>query len=230
MKMTLLTGGDFEEILFKDVPRIGDVDVLVFASNILRRVDLVAEMEGSSSQIEQLCLLSRNLECVLLAGCDTEVCGTLHKSCVVMDEGELLGIVDMVNVIDEGAYSAGGGYRVFDTSKGKLGIIVGEDIYFQDVAKMLSLCESDILFSIFGKITNSLPEVMMRGSAFANGVDICMVAENYMQIADIKGELVLSGNERVRSVELRLCKDYHLVSSRRRGCYRERKSSWLCDE
>ena len=48
MKMTLLTGGDFEEILFKDVPRIGDVDVLVFASNILRRVDLVAEMEVST--------------------------------------------------------------------------------------------------------------------------------------------------------------------------------------
>ncbi len=105
MKMTLLTGGDFEEILFKDVPRIGDVDVLVFASNILRRVDLVAEMEGSSSQIEQLCLLSRNLECVLLAGCDTEVCGTLHKSCVVVDEGELLGIVDMVNVIPPRASS-----------------------------------------------------------------------------------------------------------------------------
>ena len=230
MKLTLLTGGRFEDIVFKDLPRLGEVDVLIFAGNILKKVDLVAEMEGTTETLKQLCLLSKNLDCVLFAGCDTEVCGSLHKSCAAIDAGELLGIVDMVNVVDETAYSAGGGYRVFDTSKGKFGVIVGEDLYFPEVAKMLALCESDLIVSVFGKIGNSMPEVMMRGSAFSNGVDICMVAEGYAQVADIKGELVYAGNDRIRSLELRLCKDYHLVSSRQRGRYRELGSSWLCDE
>ena len=226
MVLTFVTDGTWEEVLFRQVPRIRETDVLVLSGSIVGKVDLVAETEGRETSVRQLCLLSEQKDCVLLAGCDTEVCGILHKSCIVIDGGELLGISDMVNVIDETVYAAGGGYRVFDTSKGKLGVIVGEDLYFPDVAKLLSLCEADVIVCVFGKITSSLPEVMARGSAYANGVDICVAGEGSLLIADIKGELCFSSNERIRSAELRPVKDYHLLTTRKRGCYRDIRSSW----
>jgi len=181
---------------------------------------------GTSNAFVSLCRLSEKLSCVIVAACDTEVCGLNHKSAVVIDNGKLIGVSDMAHVVDETDYSPGGGFRVYDTNKGKIGIVVDEDIYFPEVPRILTLCDSEVILSLFGNIRSAMPQVMMRAAAFSNGITVCMAAKGYVQIADIKGEIVCALDASILEYNMEAVKDYHLIQARRRGCYREIYSSF----
>ena len=226
MNITFVTKGDLTDFILKDLTKLKSPDVLVFSNKIIKKLDLVKEIDGKTNVFYELSKLSKSLYCVLIVGCDTEVLGISHKSAIVLDCGNLLGVSDMAHIVDEGEYSSGGCFRVYDTSKGKIGIIVGEDILFPEVPRILSLCDSEIIISIFGKIYNAIPQVMMRAASYSNGVNICMAAEGYVQISDIKGEIVCALDAKILEYSLEIVKDFHLIQARRRGIYREIYSSF----
>jgi predicted amidohydrolase len=145
----------------------------------------------------------------------------MHKSAIVIDCGKLSGVSDMAHVIDESVYSPGGNFRVYDTSRGKIGIIIGEDLYFSEVPRMLTLCDSDLIINLFGKIYDHIPQIVMRAASFCNGISICMAAESYTQVSDIKGEILCAGDAEIIECNLDIIKDYHLLQSRKRGYYKE---------
>lgn len=226
MNMVFLSKGKFSDFVISDLPKIKAPDVLVFSNRIIEKLDLIEEIDGKTSVFYELCKLSENLNCVLIAGCDTEILGVLHKSAIIIDCGVLLGVSDMTYILDESKYNGGGCFRVYDTSKGKIGLVVGDDIMFPEVLKTLALCDSDFIISVYGKIYSAIPQVMMRAGSYSNGVSICMAAEGYMQISDIKGEVVYASDSGLIEYNLEILKDYHLIQSRRRGLYREIYSSF----
>lgn len=226
MNITFVTCGKLSEFVLNDLTRLRNPDVLVFSNNVIEQLDLIKEIDGKTNVFYELCKLSETLNSVLIIGCDTEVLGILHKSAIVIDCGTLLGVSDMAHVLDDAKYNSGGCFRVYDTSKGKIGIIVGEDILFPEVPRILALCDSDVIICLFGKIYNSIPQVMMRSASYSNGINICMAAEGYVQISDIKGEIVCALDAKVLEYNLEIIKDFHLIQARRRGFYREIYSSF----
>ena len=79
----------------------------------------------------------------------------------------------------------------------------------------------------FGKISSPMPQVMMRAAAFSNGVNVCMAAAGCVQIADLKGEMIALPTAMLE-FNMEIIKDFHLISARRRGCYREIYSAFEC--
>ena len=221
MKITFLSRGNYTDFVLSELSKVKEPDVLVFSSGIIDKLDLMGELVGKSNTFYDLCVLSKSMDCVVICACDTEVYGVLRKSAVLIDCGKLSGVSDMAHVIDESPYSPGGGYKIFDTSRGKIGIIVGEDLYFPEAPQMLSTCESDVIIAIFGRIYNHIPQLMMRAAAFANGISICMAAEGYVQICDIKGEILCATDAKMVEYNLEIIKDFHLLQARRRGFYKE---------
>lgn len=226
MNITFLSSGNYTDFVLSELGRLRNPDILVFSSGIIDKLDLFNELEGKSKIFYDLCILSKSMDCVIVCGCDTEVCGVMHKSAVVIDNGKLAGVSDMAHVIDESIYSPGGNFRVYDTSRGKIGLIIGEDLYFPEVPRILTLCDSDLIISLFGKIYNHIPQLIMRSAAFCNGISICMAAEGYIQISDIKGEILCASDAKIIECNLEIIKDFHLLQARRRGCYREIYSSF----
>ncbi len=226
MNITFVTRGSLEKFIERDASKLRSPDVLVFSEGIVGKLNLLSEAGGAGNVFIALSALSEKLSCAVAAACDTEVCGLLHKSAAVFDCGRLLGVSDMAHVVDESGYSPGGTFRVYDTSKGKLGVVVGEDIYFPEVPRILALCDADIILSLFGRLRSSMPQVMMRAAAFASGVTVCMGARGYVQIADIKGEIVCALDATMVEYNTEIVKDFHLIQARRRGCYREIYSSF----
>lgn len=226
MNITFVTKGKISDFILNDLTKMRNPDVLVFSNKIVDRLDLVQEMDGKTNVFYELCKLSETLNCVLIIGCDTEILGILHKSAIVIDCGTLMGVSDMAHILDDSKYNSGGCFRVYDTSKGKIGIIVGEDILFPEVPRILALCDSEVIISLFGKIYNTIPQVMMRAASYSNGVNICMAAEGYVQISDIRGEIVCALDAKILEYSLEIIKDFHLIQARRRGFYREIYSSF----
>jgi predicted amidohydrolase len=145
---------------------------------------------------------------------------------VIADKGKILGVSDMVHMVDDSEFVSGGSFRVYDTSAGKIGLIVAEDLFFPEVPRVLTLCDADMIICLFKKIETQMPQIMLRAGAFANGVAMALVAENYGAISDVRGNVKFAGSNKIINAKIKIEKDYHLISSRRRGLYREFNSGY----
>ena len=206
----------WQEDFGREVP-----DVLLFGFTGLGLVSYKRELSGETEYFRDVAGLSREIGGVIVSGCDTDTYGVYRHSAVVADQGRILGVSDATFSMDDSVFVAGGNLRVYDTSKGRIGVLVGEDLFYPEAAHTLALCDSELIVSVL-KSRERMSEVMMRAAAFAEGVPVAQVAHKYAEIADIRGEIAFAGSFPVASAQLKLQKDYHLVGCRRRGRYKER--------
>ncbi len=200
--------------------------VAVFGFNGLGLVSYKKELAGETEYFQDVAKLSRQISGVVISGCDTDAYGVFRHSAVIADKGKLLGVTDMAHSIDESEFVAGGSFRVYDTSAGKIGLIISEDLFFPETARVLALCDADIIICLIKELSGSIEQVMLRAGAFSNGVAMAMCAKNYAVVSNIKGEISLASGADIVKTKIKIEKDYRLISSRRRGIYRDFRSGY----
>ena len=141
MDVCFCTADTLNAVWQEKLAKIGKQDVMVFGFNGLGLVSYKKELAGETEYFHDLASLSKQTECVVICGCDTDTYGVFRHSAVIADNGKILGVSDTVHTIDESEFVPGASFRVYDTSKGKIGIIVGEDLYFPEVSRVLALCD-----------------------------------------------------------------------------------------
>lgn len=226
MEVCFVTASKMSAVFEEKLDKVDKSDLLVFGFNGLGLVSYKKELEGQTEYFHDLARLSKQLSNVVICGCDTDTYGVFRHSAVIADRGRILGVTDMTHSIDDGEFVAGGNFRVYDTSAGKIGIIVLEDLFFPEVPRVLTLCDADVIICLFKKLESFMPQIMLRAGAFANGVAMALCAKNYACISDVRGKIVCAGSSDIIKTKIKLEKDYHLISSRRRGLYREFNSGY----
>ena len=226
MDLCFITADSLDSVWQKKLSEIGKNDVVVFGFNGLGLVSYKKELGGETEYFQDVARLSRELSSVVISGCDTDTYGVFRHSAVIADRGKILGVTDMVHALDDSEFVAGGNFRVYDTGAGKIGIIVAEDLFFPESCRVLALCDADVIICIFKKLEGAMPQVMLRAGAFANGVSMALCAKNYAAIADIRGNIALSGGGNIIKGKIKTEKDFHLISLRRRGLYRDFNSGY----
>lgn len=221
MKIIFVTADSVNRVWQERLTELGKQDLVVFGFNGLGLVNYKKELGGETEYFQDLARLSRQLSSVVVCGCDTDTYGVFRHSAVIADKGRILGVSDAVHAIDESEFVAGGTFRVYDTSAGKIGLVVAEDLFFPESARVLTLCDADIIVCLFKKLDSLMPQIMICSGAFANGVAMALCAKNYAALADIRGDIKVAGSGDIIRAEIKIEKDYHLVSSRRRGMYRD---------
>ncbi len=221
MRICFVTSGTLES--YAAHPAKADISVLSFRA--LGEVSYERELKGQTSLFEDVALLSK--ECgVVIAGCFTDARGMKRKSAVVAEKGRILGVSDMAFRVDGGQYRSGAGVKIYDTGAGKIGVIVGEDLYFPRVAETLSLCGAELAVSVFERQEGSLEQVLMRSYAFLYGMPVCVCAYGYAQAADIGGKLRFATPHSPFVFDYEREQEYHLVEIRHRGLYRKKRSGF----
>ena len=193
-------------------------NLLVFGFEGLGEVSYERELKGESVYFEEVARLSKKRKCVLIGGCITDTRGHKRRSAIVADNGRLLGVSDMLHVID-GQICAGANLRVYDTKVGKVGVAVGEDIHFPDVIKSLALCGSDLIVCPYGVICSTMEQTLLRAYAYCFGVPILLCGVGYCMIADCDGSVAFASPMRSVSVCFENKKEFHLIETRRRCCF-----------
>lgn len=226
MQVSFVTNESLNIVWQEKLSSIGRHDLLVFGFNGLGLVSYKKELAGETEYFHDVAKLSKQLSSVVICGCDTDTYGVFRHSAVVADRGKILGVTDMVHAIDQSEYAPGGNFRVYDTGAGKIGVIVAEDLFFPESARVLTLCDADLIVCIFKKLENTMPQIMLRSGAFANGVAMALCAKNYACVSDIRGNITVASSADIINAKIKIEKDYHLISSRRRGLYRDFNSGY----
>ena len=226
MQICFVTGGSFDWAWQEKLDAISGSQLIVFGFNGLGLFSYKKELAGETEYFQDVAKLSKQLGSVVISGCDTDTYGVFRHSVAIADRGKILGVTDMAHSIDDGEFVSGGNLRVYDTGAGKIGIIVQEDLFFPETARVLTLCDADIIICIFKKVENHVPNLMLRAGAFSNGVLMALCADNYASVSNIKGEILLASPKDIIKTQLKIEKDYHLIVSRRRGMYREFSSDY----
>lgn len=220
MRICFVTGGSLSE--FRGDPG----EVVIFPFQALGEVSYERELSGETNLFEDVALLSKIGKCVVVCGCYTNARGMRRKSVVVAERGKILGVSDMVNRIDGSEFRCGAGVRTYETSAGKLGIVVAEDLYFPQVLETLACCGADVILSVFETLNESLELTLIRAGAFFYGVPVCMCAYGYAQAADPMGKLRFSSPRSPCYFNLEREQEYHIVEVRRRGFFLRRKNAF----
>ena len=226
MQVSFVTNESLNTVWQERLSSIGRHDLLVFGFNGLGLVSYKKELAGETEYFHDVAKLSKQLSSVVICGCDTDTYGVFRHSAVIADRGKILGMTDMAHAIDQSEYAPGGNFRVYDTGAGKIGIIIAEDLYFPESARVLTLCDADFIVCIFKKLENTMPQIMLRSGAFANGVAMALCAKNYACVSDIRGNVTVASSADIVKAKIKIEKDYHLISSRRRGLYRDFNSGY----
>ena len=223
MRIHFVTEGSLNE--YWEAGGKAECDLLVFGFDGLGEVDYRRELAGETSKLEDMALLSREAGCVVLSGCITDTCGRRSRSAAIAEKGRLLGVADMLHVSGE-EWMGGAHLKVYDTSAGKIGLCVGEDLFYPAVASTLSLCDADVICSIFGPVEDSIPQLMLRACAFYAGVPVCMCAAGIAQAADARGEIGFRSARRECAFDLSLEREYRLTTVRSRGLCRRVRADY----
>lgn len=223
MKIHFVTEGDLNE--FWDKTKGCNSQVIVFGFNGLERVEYEKELKGETCKLEDLAIMSRELSSVVISGCYTYSLGKKRKSAAIADKGRILGVSDMTRKIDESEFISGAHLHVYETSVGKIGLVVGEDLFFSETFKTLSDCDADIVICIFEQNTDFLPQILMRAFSFCYGIDICLCAQGIAQASTINGELIFCSPQKESDFIAECKREYHIVGYRRRGFKREIKDN-----
>ena len=216
MKVCFVSGGGL-----RDYDEAANCDLLVFGFQSTETVSYERELKGETNCFERLALLSKNNRTVV-CGFVTDTRGLKRKSVLVARNGRISGVSDMVNVID-GEWNAGACTRVFETGKGRMGIVVAEDLYFFEVVKALALCGCDFIVCPFGADAGDIERVMLRANAFCFGVPILFCAKGYSMAVGSSGEIEFASPKSPVCLGLENPRAYHLIETRRRGFYKPKK-------
>ena len=192
-------------------------DVLLFGFNGVGEVCYEKELKGESDFFERVALLSKAGQSIVVCGCVTDTRGHKRKSAVVAENGRLLGVSDMLHVVD-GEWGSGANLSVYPTKKGKMGVLVAEDLYFPEAIHALALCGSDFILCPFGVLSTSLESVYLRAYSHAYGTPIYFCADGYAMLAS-RGEIVAASPMSPLSVAFEQRKEYHLIETRRKGVF-----------
>lgn len=215
MKICVVCGGKVKNVC------LPECDLAVFSSDVLGDVDYEKELSGKTDKFEDVARLSKAEKCGVFCGCLTDSRGLKRKSVVVADGGKLLGITDMLHVLDGEDVKSGAGIGVYQTGGYKMGVLVGNDIFFPETVKAMSLCACNMLCVYMDETLDAMPCVLIRAYAYLYGMPVVLVSPKCAYFADITGAIA-SSNQEITVFETDPKNCYRVVTSRRRGLWSER--------
>ena len=216
MKIRFVGRGRLQD--FKENYESEGEELLLFGFEGMGEVSYEKELKGESNYFEEAALLSKVAQAVIVCGCITDTRGHKRKSAVVAEKGKLVGVSDMLNVID-GEVGAGAALRIYETKIGRMGIAVAEDILFPETVKSLALCGSDFIVCPFTRVRDTLTQTLLRAYGYLYGIPILFCGVGYSMIADMGGSLYFASPQSPIMTEFENVKEYHLIETRKRGLF-----------
>ena len=213
MKICVVTEGRKE--LSVRLPRC---DIALFGFSALGDVDYESELSGKSDKLERMAKLSGAAQCGLLCGCTTLSRGLKRKSVAVASRGKLLGVSDMLNVLDEEDYKSGANVGVYTVGGFKVGLCIDNDLYFPDCIKACAMYGCNLVAVHAEEITDGIAPLLIRAYAYLYGMPVVLCAGGSAYFADVTG-VIASSNQEVATFETAPKNVYRVVTSRRRGLF-----------
>jgi len=215
MRICYITAPQLQDFILKNITELGKTDVLLICYSVLKNVNFEDELTYKTDYMNNIAAISKDFRCVVFAGADTDNFGDSRHSVIVADGGRLLGISDAVYSDD--IYQAGSGIIVYNTSKGRFGVIVNHDLYFGKASEILAQSGSDLNINIIKDANLQLAQLMGRSHSFITGVPHAVCSDNFCFLGNIKGEAEFISSKSIQFIDIEIDKKYHKITFLSRG-------------
>lgn len=116
--------------------------VLVMSFNTLSVVNLAKELRGETEELKKLAQLSADDECTVLCGIHLQLEDRNYLSVAVAHRGKLIDIADRVACSDEDTYECANKLKIYNTSSGRLGLLIDSDAELKRLwEKLMPACD-----------------------------------------------------------------------------------------
>lgn len=193
-------------------------DIALFGFGTLGTVDFGSELAGKSAKLEKMAEFSMRARCGVFCGCITDSRGLKRKSVAVASEGKLLGISDMLYVLDDEQFKSGASAGVYAVRGYKVGVCIENDLRFPECINALALCGCNLICAHCEDASDGMPPQIIRSYAYLYGIPIVMCAGGAAFFADITG-VIASSNRDVSVFETSPKNCCRIVTARRRGLF-----------
>ncbi|MDE6667247.1 MAG: hypothetical protein K2K38_02730 [Clostridia bacterium] len=205
--------------------RLPSCDIALFPFTALGEVDYESELSGKSEKFEEMARLSGVNKCAVLCGCCTLSRGMKRKSVAVAENGRLLGISDMLNVLDGDDYKSGAGLGVYKLKGYNVGVCIDSDLFFPDNFKTFSICGCNIVVVHTNSVIDNIPPLLIRSYAYLYGAPVVLCAEKTAYLAGIDGALACS-NQKFTLFDVSPKNCYRVVTTRRKGLFADEQTDF----
>lgn len=202
-----------------------DCDVAIFGFGGLGEVDYESELKGDTDKFDKVAKLSKEADCGLVCGCKTISRGLVRKSAAVSDRGKLLGISDMLHVLDCEDFKSGSSLGFYRVNGCKVGLCVENDLLFPDTFKSLSMCGCNVIIVLLEELRDNVPPLLIRAYSYLYGIPVVMAAGKTAYFADISGAIATS-TQNITLFEVSPRNNYHLVTTRIKGITSDAKNDY----
>ena len=163
------------------------------------RFDLAESLDGPT--VTYMAKLAKELKIVLIVPFfEKRAAGVYHNSAAVIEaDGSLLGVYRKMHIPDDPLFfekyyfapgdpeNPEGGFKVFDTSVAKVGVLICWDQWYPEAARITAMLGAEVIFyptaigwhpaekAEFGEIQATAWQTIQRSHAIANGVFIASV-------------------------------------------------------
>ncbi|MDE5618694.1 MAG: hypothetical protein K2I79_04330 [Clostridia bacterium] len=176
---------------------VGKGDTVIFSSGVLPDIDMNCEMEGQTDTLARLCVMSRDKESVIIASAATQVEKGYYNSVFVIDNGHIVGVSDEIN--PNMVYDKGKCLRCYNTSAGRIGVIIGEDLLYPELWARLAVCAPSTIICL--GVTSATAALCPSLATLCSCTVCCSAAGRHTVFAD-NGTLVRSSFEEVCKLPL----------------------------
>ena len=202
-----------------ECPALPECDIALMGFGYIGDVSYEAELSGKSDKFGALARLTRSSGCAAVCGCRTDSRGLRRKSAVVAEGGRLLGITDLMHVVDGENLKSGAYIGLYKLGGYRVGLCIENDICYPEDIKSLSLCGCNVILCL-AEEAGAMAPLLARAYAYLYGVPVVMCAGKCAYFADITGAIVTS----VQPFTLFSAQpknNYRVVSTRERGAFCE---------
>ena len=167
----------------------GDFDLFINGFNDCETIKYRNEINGQSQRLKELCALSEKSCKVIISAFDTDNYGIIKRSAGVFNNGKLLGISDMSVSYSDSGYMPGSGGKLFDTSAGKIGLIIEDDLYSFSLFKSLAICGAEFIIGVTNFKKKEINSVLIRAYSYLLGIPSILVFSGGAYYSDTNGSL-----------------------------------------
>lgn len=216
MNILCVTSTDYNSL---ENTEIDKESLVIMAHGILDRVNLVSELEGKTITLKKLALWSKAKGVTIIAGIDASINNDTYCSAVVIDNGSILGISDMTHVLS-GMYNAGNSLRLYDTTQGLIGIVIGDDIFYPECVRALCISGAKMIVYVANKRSTRKAMISASAASMLNGVYCIAQTTDKVTVFDCYGKMIIRSSEEMIYDIIEPIVNDTFISARREEVYK----------
>ncbi|MEG1963855.1 MAG: hypothetical protein RR123_03175 [Clostridia bacterium] len=221
MKIFSVCNMPYDNFLAENSSKLEAESLLILGFGCLPTIDLVKEFNAKSDVIKGLAYLSKARNLCIVACFFAKLYEKTYLSSICIDKGVILGINDATHNLNKAEFDVGHSFRIYNTSLGRFGIVLQDDIFFPEVARGISKNKSEFILYLSKEKNCEILETALKYNAICNGKTVvALCADGFLTVSPF-GEIGVEDRQQFAFSNVKILNNFNMLRNLREEIYND---------